>query len=603
MIRAALLALVLALAWSPSALAAPDRRLVILQEGSAWILPELDHTVYQPQRYVLRGDVAHLRGLEGLPVRLAGRWTPGEVTLRSRLDEGPSALHAPAGATRGRLQGEVLSRDPPQVRLAMGGGRHQDVNLQWEGPPPAIWATMAAGSLCTVEATVAGSEAMDVRLAPPRQDHARRGPVRVLAQLGESFLQAALTRFRNSQPQAFQWTDPEGRTRLAVSDLGVTLLDCTPGQVRLYGSLTGATRLLGHQMPRIEGHWEVLSRPTLVGAELEFELVPDSLRLRLTRPLALALPAEVSANLQALLAAGLARGFRVPVPGAYWKDLVSSGAVRASDLSRMEVLTLPTGDRRTGLVVVAGPTAPGVRESGPDLFRDRLREPGGFAVALSAEAMSDVLKRQVPSLLPLRQTLPPQARVRQPVLFMQLEIDAVEITELQLDYRALQGRGVLGIQELVAHVHWKLGPFSGWEPGARLRGVAGLESRPGPPLSLVFRPELERIEFLSRHLRSRGTEEQEHLRRQIAEGLRAVPLDVLLPSHMPVTALGPGAVLELLDFQPWPEELVLQGRWILNPPPGVRTEGVEAGLDARKACIEERSVVGNYARIDGRMPG
>jgi len=26
----------------------------------------------------------------------------------------------------------------------------------------------------------------------------------------------------------------------------------------------------------------------------------------------------------------------------------------------------------------------------------------------------------------------------------------------------------------------------------------------------------------------------------------------------------------------------------------VRTEGVEAGLDARKACIEERSVVGNY---------
>jgi hypothetical protein len=32
----------------------------------------------------------------------------------------------------------------------------------------------------------------------------------------------------------------------------------------------------------------------------------------------------------------------------------------------------------------------------------------------------------------------------------------------------------------------------------------------------------------------------------------------------------------------------------LNPPPGVRTEAIEAGLDARKACIEERSVVGNY---------
>jgi len=229
------------------------------------------------------------------------------------------------------------------------------------------------------------------------------------------------------------------------------------------------------------------------------------------------------------------------------------------------VLTLPTGDRRTSLVVVAGPTTPGVRDSGPDLFRDRLREPGGFAVALSAEAMSDVLKREAPSLLPLRQALPPQARVRQSVLFMQLEIDAVDITELQLDYRADQGRGVLGIQDLVANVHWRLGPFSGWEPGARLGGVAALESRPGPPLSLVFRPELEKIEFLSKHLRSRSPEEQEHLRRQVAEGLRAVPLDLLLPSRMPVAALGPGAVLELLDFQPWAEELVLQGRWMPTP--------------------------------------
>ncbi|MGI5843713.1 MAG: hypothetical protein ACOX9B_06000, partial [Candidatus Xenobium sp.] len=37
-----------------------------------------------------------------------------------------------------------------------------------------------------------------------------------------------------------------------------------------------------------------------------------------------------------------------------------------------------------------------------------------------------------------------------------------------------------------------------------------------------------------------------------------------------------------------------EGPWYLNPPPGVSTEAIEAGLDARKACIEERSVVGNY---------
>jgi len=77
LIRAALLALALALAWSHPALASPDRRLVVLQEGSAWILPELDHTVYQPQRYVLRGDVAHLRGLEGLLVAPGRPVDPG----------------------------------------------------------------------------------------------------------------------------------------------------------------------------------------------------------------------------------------------------------------------------------------------------------------------------------------------------------------------------------------------------------------------------------------------------------------------------------------------------------------------------------------------
>jgi len=32
----------------------------------------------------------------------------------------------------------------------------------------------------------------------------------------------------------------------------------------------------------------------------------------------------------------------------------------------------------------------------------------------------------------------------------------------------------------------------------------------------------------------------------------------------------------------------------LNPPPGVSTEGVETGSDARKACLEERSVAGAY---------
>ena len=564
LILAALLALALAL--GEPAQARPDRRLVVVQSGSAWILPAMDSTVYLPRRYALRGDVDVLAAFEGLAVRLEGTWGEGEVLVPfPRPGASPAALAAPAGSSRGCLQAEVLSISPGKARLDLGAGRKQEVDLEWEGEPPAAWTALSPGSLCTLTATVAGSRAFDLEVAQPRLTYAHRGPVRVLAQLGEAFLQQALTRYRKAHPEAFRWRDPDGSTQLEVADLGLTLLGCQPGQLRLYGAVTGSTEVLGQRLPEVQGQWEALAVPVPVGAELELQLVPGSLRLRMTRPWALSIPSEWSSGLQLLLSAGLAGGFRLPVPGAYWKDLVASGAIRAEDLSKMQVLTLPTGDRRTALVVVAGPVEPGMEKSGPDLFRDRLREPGGFAVALSAQAMDDVLDRQVPPLLPLRQVLPPQAQVRQPVLFLQLVIDQVEVRELALDYQADQGRGVIGVERLVAYVHWKLGPFSGWEPGARLAGRAGVESRPGPPLSMVIHPDVSEVEFLSDHIRKRSQQEQQALRQRVIEGLRSVPLDVLLPSQTPVAALGPGAVLELLDFQAWDTELVLQGRWMPVP--------------------------------------
>ncbi len=564
MARKPFLILILAvLALAGPAQARPDRRLVVLQAGHAWVLPELDYTVCQPQSYALRGDVAYLRGLEGLVVRLDGDWRDGEVLIHpARLVGGPAAVQAPAGSTRGCLEAEVLSVQPPRARLDLGAGRRQEVDLEWDGEPPSEWTALSAGSLCTLEATVAGSKAMDLRVGPVRRTRAHLGPVRVMAQAGEGFLQQAMASYRKSHPDEFRWRNSGGNAALEVSDLGLTLLDCQPGQVRLYGAVTGTSEFLGQRLPDVEGRFEVAATPIPVGADLELRLVPGTLRLKVTRPLSLGVPADWSANLQALLATVLDQGFRVPLPGAYWQEMVASGAVRDSDLAGLVVLTRPTGDRRTGLLVVAGPADRRVQDPGPDLFEDRLRETGGFAVSLSAEAMNDLLDRQVPPLLPLRQTLPPQAQVRQPVLFLQLVIDAVEITELALDYRAAQGRGVLGVERLVARVHWRLGPFSGWEPGARLQGQAAVESRPGPPLAMVFHPELSDIEFLSEHLRSRSPEEQQSLRQRVAEGLRTVPLDVLLPSQMPVATLGPGTVLELLDFQACERELVLQGRWM-----------------------------------------
>lgn len=551
-----------ALALGAPADARPERRLAVLRSGTAIVTPDLDHTVYLPRRYSLKGNVDTLHRLDGLTVRLEGEWKDEEVLVPWPRPGGAlPALQAAPGATRGRLQAEVLSLDPPRARLDLGGGGHRDVDLQWEGPAPADWTSLDRGSLCTLEATLEGSRALDVGVLPPQAAAARRGPVRVVAQLSEGFLLQAVARYRAAHPEAFRWRDQGGSTALEVSDLGLTLLDCAPGQVRLYGGLTGSTAVLGQKL-QVEGHWAVAAVPVFQGAELELDLVPGTLELRLARPMHLAVPSNWSGRLQSLVEAGLDRSFRIPVPGAYWKDLVASGAVRAADLSSFQVLTLPTGDRRTSLLVVAGPTDPSARDSGPDLLRSRLREPGGFAVALSEAAMDDLLRRQVPPLLPLRRDLPPEARIRQPILFMQLVIDALEITELELDYLPEQGRGALGVERLTANVHWSLGPFSGWEPGARLKGRAQVESRPGPPLSMVVHPDVSEVEFLSEHLRSRSEEEQRALRQRVVEGLRTVPLDVLLPSQVPVSTLGPGAVLELRDFQALDTELVLQGRWM-----------------------------------------
>ena len=568
-----ILAALVALLGPTGAQAAPERRLVVLRSGTAVASPDRDFTRCLEGRYTLKGNVDTLHRLDGLAVRLLGEWGEEEVLVPGPRPGGPlPALLAPPDATRGRLQAEVLSVEPPRARLDLGAGRRRDVDLEWEGPAPPAWTALSRGSLCTLEATLTGSKALDVRVGAPRSASARRGPVRVVAQMSEGFLQAAVTRYRKAHPEPFRWTDPQGSSSLEVSELGLTLLDCAPGQVRLFGALTGSATVLGTRLPDVEGQWEVVAVPVPQGAELELDLVPGTLRVRLARPLHLAVPAGWSARVQALLEAGLDQGFRLPVPGAWWKDLVATGALRASDLSRMEVLTRPTGDRRTGLVVVAGPVEPEARDSGPDLLRDRLRDPEGFAVALSAAAMNDVLDRQVPGLLPLRQALPPQARIRQSVLFLELVIDAVEVSELDLDYLADEGRGVLGINRLTANVHWSLGPFSGWEPGARLKGRAWVESRPGPPLALVAHPDVSEVEFLSEHLRSRSAEEQQVLRKRVADGLRAVPLDVLLPAQAPVAALGPGAVLELRDFQALAEELVLQGRFMPGPPSSGRPD-------------------------------
>ncbi len=558
------------LALTGTSQAHPERRLVVLQAGRAWVLPQVDQTVRQPQGHVLRGHISHLGGLEGRVVRLQGDWREGEVLVPApRLRGLPVAMEAPPGATRGCLEAEVLSLAPPRARLDLGAGRTRQVDLLWETAAPPEWTSLAPGSRCRLTATVAGGLALDVQVGPPLRRAAHLGPVRFHAQFGEVFLQHALLGYRRAHPESFRWQNRQGNQTLEVSDPGLTLLDCPPGRVRLFGTVTGTTRILGRTLPQVQGRFELVAVPTMVGTDLFLHPEPTSLRLRMTRPVAMEVPAGWTARLGNLLASLLNRDFRVPLPGACWPQLVASGAVRSRDLQDLVVLTHPTGDRRTGLVVVAARAGPDVADAGPstesgpgpDLLRDRRGDPDGFAVSLSTAAVNALLEREVSHRLPLRRELSPQAGVVSPAPLLPLTLDALEITDLALDYRTDRGRGVLEIRDLRSRVHWRWGPLSGWEPGFRLRGRVRLESRPGPPVVMILHLEPSDLEFLSRRLLHRSPQEQEALRRRVTEGLRTVSLEVPISSEVAVAPLGSEAALELREVQPWEGELVLQGRW------------------------------------------
>lgn len=534
MARVALLIALVALLASP-ARAEVERRLVMAAgPNHAAGAPDLDGTVYQVSSWKVEG--ADLSPFQGLPVRILGDWQEGKVVVsRPAPGQEPPVVAAPRTARRGRWQAEAL--DGATARLEVGSGRSATVQVEHG---------QAAGARFTLVATVVDGRALDFRVEPPLQASAWRGPVRFVVQMTEGFLNRSVDLYRRAHPEQFAWSSAV--SRFEVDALGLTLLGCEPGQVRLYGSLKGQVTLLGETA----GQWEVVARPAFHGAELDFQLVPGTLRLRMTRPLFVPVPAGWSGALQALLS-GV--DLRAPVPGAYWKEMVASGVVTAADLSRLEVLTLPTGDRSTGLLVVAGPVDSA--GGGPDLLRDRTRHPATFAVALSDAAMDEVLARNVPPLLPIRRKLPPEARVSQQVLIFKLVVDEVEITSLSLDW----DRGAVGIRELVARVHWEFGGLmSGWEPGVRLQGRARVASRAGPPLSMLVYPEVSELEILSPNVRRRPAEEQEAIRRRIVEGIQGLPLDVLLPSQMPVADVG--GVLELVDFEASSEGLVLQGRWM-----------------------------------------
>jgi hypothetical protein len=386
---------------------------------------------------------------------------------------------------------------------------------------------------------------------------------RFLAQLSELFLDRLSARYLHSHPQQFIFALPFQAGQMRVTRLGLTLQNCPANTVRLFGTVSGQANLpqianlsIGGFTQVIEGDWECMAALEFVGKELHLRLEPSSLQFHLTQPLALQVPREWTAALGDLLA-GSAPKLTIPIPGAYSKELVESGIFRSDELNSWKVLTSSTGNRRTSFLAVIGPFDAGPGAGPPS--DPRLREGDDFVLCLSPEAVNRGLKAQTERLLPIRQPVPEIYRSGPQIFLFTLQLTVLEITELQLSYISAAGQGLLSIDKIATAVHWNIGPLSGVEPALEARGRARISGE-GRPLNLTATTDITDLRFLSPRILERPTEEQEHLRQQIVEGLKKLQLHLPLAARLPVPDLGEGAALELLGVDCLPQELLLRGK-------------------------------------------
>ena len=528
-----------------------ERRLVVIHRGllsaEAEVSPDWDYTVPRTRRWAVEGDptVIALLG-DGVKVRLRGDYSGDKVRIVNGIGLSPAALPVTGGTLwRGRLQATVISASPPTVQLEKGIKARVELTTPEE---QAEWARWSAAGAFTLEGNYVDGTLYDPIFSEPFAPSATAGPVRIVCQLSEDFLDRCLEAYLAAHRNQLSYQDPSKTTRFEVFKIGATLLDCGPGQLRFFGQLRGQLFFQGKSVGDCLGEWEVVVQPVFSQGSMRVQVVPNTLHLRLTQPLYLPVPPDWAAGLQAIVTSQLGSGVSIPVPGVYAKDLERSGVWGPKD--RLGCFTAPTGDRRTGFLSVAGPVTDGA--PGTNVLENRLAGQE-FVVALSDQAINTALERNIPGMLPMRRPIPKNSRPSQDILVFKLEVTEVIVTELSLRYES----GMFRIGNAVVNVHWKLaGLFQGDEPGARITGTAALLSGQGGHIRL--KPAIETLDFLSPHILERSQPEQEAIKGRVLAGLSTLELDFLLPNSMPVKDLA--RKLELVDVQAMPTELRFLGK-------------------------------------------
>lgn len=562
--------------------AKPERRLVHLRKTPlgylAEVTPRYDYTTYLSRGYRVSGVedavLSAVSSAEGLPVRLYGEFAGDRVQVqRVAVGMPPPVLPVPAGAEVWRGRVRAVPVGPEKVRLDTGPGETVEATLAFENPGEREqWQAYAARPEFALLGTFvgggspregdpsspkAGGRLVDLTFAP-WEPARQNGTYRVLLQLSEAFLNRVAQEYLVGHTSLFGWKDKNGVTGFQVRELGGTMLDCPQGELRLYGRLDG--RVLG--MSLVEGEWEARARPLIVGTRLTTPLAANSIQLRVTRPFFMSVPGLWTEGLRVMLGMALKDGLTLDL---YRKEL--GLILEDGQQERFGLWTVPTGDRRTNLLVAAAPVDAGKPALGgppetgtTDLLVSRLARGSHYAVSLAPAAVNAALARMIPPMLPLRRAIPPELQVNSQVFLFKLKLKEAEIPELDLGFA--NGRFV--VRSALVVVHWALGPLSGVEPAARLAGTAAVTGE-GSPLKLRVDPEITSLEVLSPHIKEQSPEEQAALREQLVRAVRGTTLDLPLPVTLAVPELSPKTALELVGVGSVGEDLVLQGRVTSGP--------------------------------------
>ncbi|MEW6283007.1 MAG: hypothetical protein AB1758_30620, partial [Candidatus Eremiobacterota bacterium] len=537
------------------------------------ITPGSDYSLHLPRTYrVEGGDPAILTAVSnesGIPTRLLGNWEGDVFRLARTSLVGPPPVMAMSGVyqiSRGRLPARAVSVSPPVVELDAGRGQKITASLEFLTSREQKEFEQVAGGEFLVRGTLlVGSDKntlVDLDFAPWQRPQA---PVEAscLVQLTEEFFRHAASEYRLGHPDKFNFQGsggqagaPLSQVSFQVTDVGVTLGGCQPGQLRLFGRAS-----LAHTgLSVMEAEFEVVTSAEFVQQKLQLKPVPGTLELRVVHPVYAVAPPSWIKTLEQIMGSEYAQGTSFALPEKYKDTVVKSGLLEASQLDQLKLFTLPTDDRRTSLVTVAAPSPPapvansaGQAAATPvDALQPRVESPAEFAVAFSDQAVTAALRRKVPEMLPIRKEVPADLQDQAGV-----KLTEFEVTELDLTYE----QGLFRINNCVVNVYWSWGLFSGMEPGIRFKGTASL-SGAGNPLKLSAHLQVADLEFLSPVILEQPPEEQQKNKEKLLKVLNERAMELPDPGHVEVPGLSERARLlpTAVKTTAAPPELLMQGR-------------------------------------------